>query len=224
MTEDAMRALHKMLWTAYLMILENDGVNERQLREYALVDGWLRAFWFDEDRCVVRTSRSSRRRVAAELRLPCSHHVGSSGSSCGRPPNSTPQLFPSTQNSSTSVCPLPVSVRRAHYTRVLGFLMRVVMCVLMCIHPCMARAGALKVANKQMLPSSTHIPLTAFPLSSFAISSYLAPPFSLDQLIFHPSTPPSRLPFSALARRAPGGFFAYEPSTLLLLPAGEGPD
>ncbi|KAH9026101.1 hypothetical protein EDB84DRAFT_1503076 [Lactarius hengduanensis] len=67
--------------------------------------------------------------------------------------------------------------------------MRVVMCVLMCIHPRMARAGALKVANKQMLPSSTHIPLTAFPLSSFAISSYLAPPFSLDRLIFHPTIP-----------------------------------
>ncbi|KAH9038445.1 hypothetical protein EDB84DRAFT_1437218 [Lactarius hengduanensis] len=49
MTEDAMRALHKMLSTAYLMILENGWVNERQLREYARVDGWLRAFWFEED-------------------------------------------------------------------------------------------------------------------------------------------------------------------------------
>ncbi|KAI9435814.1 hypothetical protein H4582DRAFT_2168347 [Lactarius indigo] len=49
MTEDAMRALHEMLWTAYLMMLENDGLNERQLREYARLDGWLRAFWFEED-------------------------------------------------------------------------------------------------------------------------------------------------------------------------------
>jgi hypothetical protein len=49
MTEEAMRALHEMLWTAYLMMLENDGLNERQLREYAQLDGWLRAFWFEED-------------------------------------------------------------------------------------------------------------------------------------------------------------------------------
>ncbi|KAI0248930.1 hypothetical protein BJV78DRAFT_1276360 [Lactifluus subvellereus] len=49
MTEDAVRALHEMLWTAYLMMLENDGKNERQLREYARLDRWLRAFWFAED-------------------------------------------------------------------------------------------------------------------------------------------------------------------------------
>jgi len=49
MTEEAMRALHEMLWTAYLMMLENDGLNEPQLREYARLDGWLRAFWFEED-------------------------------------------------------------------------------------------------------------------------------------------------------------------------------
>ncbi|KAH9163407.1 hypothetical protein EDB89DRAFT_1912692 [Lactarius sanguifluus] len=49
MTVDAMRALHEMLWTGYLMILENDGLNERQLRECARLDGWLRAFWFEED-------------------------------------------------------------------------------------------------------------------------------------------------------------------------------
>lgn len=47
--EMRMRALHEMLWTAYLMMLENDGKNERQLREYARLDGWLRAFWFAED-------------------------------------------------------------------------------------------------------------------------------------------------------------------------------
>ncbi|KAF8486780.1 hypothetical protein DFH94DRAFT_621517 [Russula ochroleuca] len=48
-TEEGMRALHEMLWTAYVMMLENDGRNERQLREYARLDGWLRAFWFAED-------------------------------------------------------------------------------------------------------------------------------------------------------------------------------
>jgi hypothetical protein len=49
LTEEGMRALHEMLWTAYLMMLENDGKNERQLREYALLDGWLHAFWFAEE-------------------------------------------------------------------------------------------------------------------------------------------------------------------------------
>jgi hypothetical protein len=49
MTEDGMRALHEMLWTAYVMMLENDGKNERQLREYAHLDDWLRTFWFAED-------------------------------------------------------------------------------------------------------------------------------------------------------------------------------
>lgn len=49
MTEDEMRALHEMLWTAYVMMLENDGKNERQLREYAHLDDWLRKFWFAED-------------------------------------------------------------------------------------------------------------------------------------------------------------------------------
>jgi hypothetical protein len=49
MTEEGMRALHEMLWTAYVMMLENDGKNERQLREYAHLDDWLRAFWFAEN-------------------------------------------------------------------------------------------------------------------------------------------------------------------------------
>jgi len=49
MTEEGMRALHEMLWTAYVMMLENDGMNERQLREYAHLDDWLRAFWFAEN-------------------------------------------------------------------------------------------------------------------------------------------------------------------------------
>jgi hypothetical protein len=49
MTEEGMRALHEMLWTAYVMMLENDGKNERQLRGYAHLDDWLRAFWFAKD-------------------------------------------------------------------------------------------------------------------------------------------------------------------------------
>ena len=48
-TDEGMRAMHEMLWTAYVMMLEDDGKNERQLREYARLDGWLRAFWFGED-------------------------------------------------------------------------------------------------------------------------------------------------------------------------------
>ena len=38
--------LDGILWTAYLMMLESDGKNERQLREYAHVDEWLKEFWF----------------------------------------------------------------------------------------------------------------------------------------------------------------------------------
>ena len=49
MTEEGMRALHEMLWTAYVMMVENDGKNERQLREYAHLDDWLRSFWFAEN-------------------------------------------------------------------------------------------------------------------------------------------------------------------------------
>lgn len=39
--------LTRILWMAYLMMLENDGRNERQLREYAKIDEWLKEFWFD---------------------------------------------------------------------------------------------------------------------------------------------------------------------------------
>ncbi|KAI0056831.1 hypothetical protein BV25DRAFT_1813403 [Artomyces pyxidatus] len=46
--EDAGR-MHEMLWVAYLMMLENDGLNERQLREYAHLDVWLKDYWFDPD-------------------------------------------------------------------------------------------------------------------------------------------------------------------------------
>jgi hypothetical protein len=40
--------LRSTLWSAYLMMLENDGKNERQLREYAQIDTWLRQYWFDD--------------------------------------------------------------------------------------------------------------------------------------------------------------------------------
>ena len=40
-------ALRSVLWMAYLMMLENDGKNERQLREYGGFDSWLKDFLFD---------------------------------------------------------------------------------------------------------------------------------------------------------------------------------
>ncbi|KAI8990386.1 hypothetical protein BD414DRAFT_483459 [Trametes punicea] len=39
-------ALRSILWMAYLMMLENDGKNARQLREYAGFDPWLKDFLF----------------------------------------------------------------------------------------------------------------------------------------------------------------------------------
>ncbi|KAK7688669.1 hypothetical protein QCA50_008207 [Cerrena zonata] len=41
--------LDEVLWTAYFMMLESDGKNERQLREYAQIDDWLKDFWFHSD-------------------------------------------------------------------------------------------------------------------------------------------------------------------------------
>lgn len=41
--------LHDLLWLAYLMMLENDGKNEQQLREYAKLEGWLMEYWFDDE-------------------------------------------------------------------------------------------------------------------------------------------------------------------------------
>jgi hypothetical protein len=46
--EGSENELRSTLWIAYLMMLENDGKNERQLREYAGMAGWLRLYWFDE--------------------------------------------------------------------------------------------------------------------------------------------------------------------------------
>ncbi|KIJ60887.1 hypothetical protein HYDPIDRAFT_169933 [Hydnomerulius pinastri MD-312] len=37
-----------LLWLAYLMMLENDGKNEQQLRDYAHMDAWLMEYWFDD--------------------------------------------------------------------------------------------------------------------------------------------------------------------------------
>ncbi|KAJ4490339.1 hypothetical protein J3R30DRAFT_3420961 [Lentinula aciculospora] len=40
--------LQDSLVQIYLMVVENEGNNVRQLREYAHIDEWLREFWFDE--------------------------------------------------------------------------------------------------------------------------------------------------------------------------------
>ncbi|KAH0834087.1 hypothetical protein J3R83DRAFT_11372 [Lanmaoa asiatica] len=42
-------ALIDLLWLAYLMMLENDGKNERQLVDYAEMDVWLMEYWFDDE-------------------------------------------------------------------------------------------------------------------------------------------------------------------------------
>lgn len=38
----------RLLCHVYLLMLENEGKNEKQLREYANFDIWLREYWFDE--------------------------------------------------------------------------------------------------------------------------------------------------------------------------------
>ncbi|EIW76650.1 hypothetical protein CONPUDRAFT_139394 [Coniophora puteana RWD-64-598 SS2] len=45
LSDDGVRA--ELLWMAYLMMLENDGKNERHLREYAQMETWLWDYWFD---------------------------------------------------------------------------------------------------------------------------------------------------------------------------------
>ncbi|KAH8114869.1 hypothetical protein DFH11DRAFT_1590149 [Phellopilus nigrolimitatus] len=40
------RMLDALLWTTFLMVLEDDGRNTSQLREYARVDEWLKTYWF----------------------------------------------------------------------------------------------------------------------------------------------------------------------------------
>lgn len=39
---------HDLISLAYYMMLENEGKNERQLRDYAKIDPWLRDYWFHE--------------------------------------------------------------------------------------------------------------------------------------------------------------------------------
>ena len=48
-TPDETRSMHEMLWLAYLMLLESEGLNELQLRQYAHLDQWLKTFWFEAD-------------------------------------------------------------------------------------------------------------------------------------------------------------------------------
>lgn len=43
------KQLGSVLWTAYLMALESDGKNERQLLEYAHINDWLKEYLFDPD-------------------------------------------------------------------------------------------------------------------------------------------------------------------------------
>ncbi|KAJ3746450.1 hypothetical protein DFH05DRAFT_1485278 [Lentinula detonsa] len=40
--------LQQFLTQIYLMVVENEGNNERQLREFAHIDEWLKEFWLDE--------------------------------------------------------------------------------------------------------------------------------------------------------------------------------
>ncbi|KIK55507.1 hypothetical protein GYMLUDRAFT_205384 [Collybiopsis luxurians FD-317 M1] len=42
------KALDDTLAQLYLMVVENEGNNEQQLREYAHIDEWLREFWLDD--------------------------------------------------------------------------------------------------------------------------------------------------------------------------------
>ncbi|KAG1773325.1 hypothetical protein EV702DRAFT_1243719 [Suillus placidus] len=41
--------ISELLWLAYLMMLENDGKNVKQLREYAGMEQWLMEYWFDDE-------------------------------------------------------------------------------------------------------------------------------------------------------------------------------
>lgn len=45
--EPPTRDITNLLWTAYLMIIESDGKNEQQLREYGNLNQWLKDYWFD---------------------------------------------------------------------------------------------------------------------------------------------------------------------------------
>ncbi|KIL64648.1 hypothetical protein M378DRAFT_78064 [Amanita muscaria Koide BX008] len=43
------KLLQDLLFHMYLMMLENDGKNERQLREYGRIESWLQVYWFDDN-------------------------------------------------------------------------------------------------------------------------------------------------------------------------------
>jgi len=48
-TADNSQMLGELLWFAYLMMLENDEKNVKQLREFAGMEQWLMEYWFDDD-------------------------------------------------------------------------------------------------------------------------------------------------------------------------------
>ncbi|KAK0440161.1 hypothetical protein EV421DRAFT_812487 [Armillaria borealis] len=43
------QGLRELLFHAYLLMLENEGRNERQLREYGHIDLWLHEYWFSDN-------------------------------------------------------------------------------------------------------------------------------------------------------------------------------
>ena len=40
-------SIHDVLFTSYVLMLENDGKNKVQLEEYGRMKAWIREFWFD---------------------------------------------------------------------------------------------------------------------------------------------------------------------------------
>jgi len=48
LTSEHKKELRDSLWTAYIMMLENDGKNETQLRDYAMISDWLKEYLFDD--------------------------------------------------------------------------------------------------------------------------------------------------------------------------------
>lgn len=44
---DNRMSVYDVLFTAYIMMLENEGKNKRQLVEYGLIGPWIREFWFN---------------------------------------------------------------------------------------------------------------------------------------------------------------------------------
>ena len=40
-------SVYDVLFTSYILMLENDGKNEAQLKEYGKIEAWIREFWFD---------------------------------------------------------------------------------------------------------------------------------------------------------------------------------